>query len=254
MPVQDLEPEIDQLSAKYEKASTLISTIIAGVVAAEAVDLAARIAEALTKIAFILQELASLTVEWIRIAAARAYRIGLLEAANSMRLDNSEQQVREWSQDNVHSSTLDSMAQDLQDDLTHTREGMNRDVKHSMREVFRGALSKTLGGNIRLGDDGLFFTDRSGRKWKPGAYVKMLLKTHMVNIINTATAYAGLVLDSPGVDITDGLSGDTDEPCLDANGEVWSVSYFLAHPFEHPNCTRRGRLKPAGWVGELDRE
>jgi len=40
------------------------------------------------------------------------------------------------------------------------------------------------------------------------------------------------------VEILDNGDDDDDDACKVANGQVWSVDYFEAHPLEHPNCTR----------------
>lgn len=40
------------------------------------------------------------------------------------------------------------------------------------------------------------------------------------------------------VQILDNGLTDDDEPCQVANGQIWSLAYFEAHPLEHPNCTR----------------
>lgn len=31
---------------------------------------------------------------------------------------------------------------------------------------------------------------------------------------------------------------DDDQPCIDANGAIWTLQYAERHPLEHPNCTR----------------
>jgi HK97 family phage portal protein len=33
--------------------------------------------------------------------------------------------------------------------------------------------------------------------------------------------------------------GDSDKPCRDADGKLWTIEYARAHPSEHPNCRRR---------------
>jgi len=33
--------------------------------------------------------------------------------------------------------------------------------------------------------------------------------------------------------------GDHDEKCDRAHGQIWSITYALAHPIQHPNCVRR---------------
>ncbi len=32
--------------------------------------------------------------------------------------------------------------------------------------------------------------------------------------------------------------GDGDEPCALADGQIWSIEYFMANALEHPNCER----------------
>ena len=38
--------------------------------------------------------------------------------------------------------------------------------------------------------------------------------------------------------VFDNGAGDEDQPCIDANGQVWTLEEMQANPLEHPNCTR----------------
>ena len=40
------------------------------------------------------------------------------------------------------------------------------------------------------------------------------------------------------VEILDNGAEDDDDACQIANGQIWSVDYFEAHPLEHPQCSR----------------
>ncbi len=40
------------------------------------------------------------------------------------------------------------------------------------------------------------------------------------------------------VEVFDGDEPETDQPCKDANGEIWTLAQANANPLEHPNCQR----------------
>ncbi len=45
--------------------------------------------------------------------------------------------------------------------------------------------------------------------------------------------------------IADGIDGeDTDEPCLEANGQTWTLEQYQSRILEHPNCTRNATPVP----------
>ena len=100
---------------------------------------------------------------------------------------------------------------------------------------------------------GIAFTDRGGRRWKPGHYARTVLYTHVASVLNTGTALTAAELGSPGVRISDGGPGDVDEPCKRANGQAWSLAYWLANLIEHPSCRRSGVPLSPRYTGELDR-
>lgn len=47
-----------------------------------------------------------------------------------------------------------------------------------------------------------------------------------------------LGMHQAGVQNVEVHDGDDDEECAAANGQVWPVSYALANPVAHPNCSR----------------
>lgn len=55
---------------------------------------------------------------------------------------------------------------------------------------------------------------------------------------NTATVERYREAGVSKVEILDNGLADDDEPCQEANGQIWSLAYFADHPLEHPNCTR----------------
>jgi len=40
------------------------------------------------------------------------------------------------------------------------------------------------------------------------------------------------------VEILDGGADDSAPACNLANGQIWTVANFEAHPLQHPNCSR----------------
>lgn len=55
---------------------------------------------------------------------------------------------------------------------------------------------------------------------------------------NTATAERYKDAGVTAVEILDGGSQDSAPACELANGQIWTVELFEAHPMQHPNCTR----------------
>lgn len=54
---------------------------------------------------------------------------------------------------------------------------------------------------------------------------------------NQAAAFGYTASGYNYVEISD---GDSDSACAAADGQIWSVEYWLANPIEHPNCERSG--------------
>jgi HK97 family phage portal protein len=67
---------------------------------------------------------------------------------------------------------------------------------------------------------------------------RTIARSELGDAQNAATAQR---YQRAGVDqvlIMDDGAGDEDEPCVLANGQIWTVDYFNNNRLEHPNCTR----------------
>lgn len=51
---------------------------------------------------------------------------------------------------------------------------------------------------------------------------------------------AGVGYLASGYNYVEISDGDGDAECAAADGQIWSVAYWLANPIEHPNCERSG--------------
>lgn len=90
-----------------------------------------------------------------------------------------------------------------------------------------------------LKERGTKFLNRLNRGTRASAHVRTVLGDAVVDAYNAAQLYRGAAMGCHGVLVQDALLGpETDEPCLRADGELWSIRYALAHKKEHPNCTR----------------
>lgn len=257
---EDFDPAIEDLTARFERAELLIAAALGGVgVGATARELreASRIIEA------ILATLLAETVAWIERYVPEMYRQGAEEAARSMVLATPGEVARNLLRSDAHLQSLDALARNLLDDMARTTEYVNRDAKRTLREIGRRQLTKAMARTnpaaripdfrAEMEEQGVKFVDRSGRRWSMSRYAEMSLRTQSAVILNAGAGNAALELGSPGVAISDGGPGDVDEPCRVANGQVWSVAYWLAHLIEHPNCRRSGAPKSPAWRGVLDR-
>lgn len=66
-------------------------------------------------------------------------------------------------------------------------------------------------------------------------------RSRAATIARTETGYAvnhGAAFNyrQNGFDYVEIADGDSDEECAEADGQIWSIDYFLANALEHPNC------------------
>jgi hypothetical protein len=260
MPLEDLDPAVDELVERWELAEAAIAAILAGVAAGAS---AGQLRDAATRIAEILAALLLETTRWIEHYAPEAYRLGARDAAISMALELPREAAREVVDSDTHRLNLQLLAQDLTDDVARATDHINRDAKRILRGIAKRQLQKAMArGNplarvpdfrAEMEEQGIAFVDRSGRRWKPSTYGRMLLLTHSAIILNAGVVNTAMEFGSPGIRISDGGPGDVDEPCRRANGQHWGVGYALTHPIEHPQCRRGFSPLPRSWQGELDK-
>lgn len=189
-------------------------------------------------------ELLDAAREWIEAVLPRAYREGATDPTTS----------------EEHVDGVELLIEDAVADVGGAIENITRDTERALREVARRNLAMRLSkeGPRQATDEQRFdipdvaFVDRAGKRWGPEAYARMVVEHHLVKARNTGVANAAMEVGSPGIRISDGT--EYDDPCREANGQIWSVAYFLAHPLQHPNCTRIGIPLDADWQGALDRE
>jgi HK97 family phage portal protein len=67
---------------------------------------------------------------------------------------------------------------------------------------------------------------------------RTIARTELGNAQNEAAAKRYGAAGVEKVEILDNGSDDDDEECKVANGQIWSLAYFMEHTLEHPNCTR----------------
>lgn len=260
MPLEDFDPAIDDLTARFERAEILVAGILGGVAAGAT---AQQLAQAQRQVAAVLQNLLTECVRWIETTIPAAYRDGAEQAAKDMVLRLPRGVFEERLRQPVHIITLQSLAEGLLDDMAAATENMGRDAKKTLREIGRRQLQKALARTnpvarvpdfrAELGEQGIAFVDRANRRWRPSVYAKTVLLTQTGSILNAGNLNTALMFGSPGVAVSDGGPGDVDEPCRIANGQVWSIAYALAHPLEHPRCRRSFAAKSPAWRGTLDK-
>jgi hypothetical protein len=199
--------------------------------------------------------LLALVSAWVAENVPRIYVAGIVDALTDLGLPLSE------GLDPIHDGIADSLELDLLEALFASVSQLEQHGGSRLREMERNDARQSLAANLASTPAELprtepppFFVDRGGRKWSFGRYATMIARDAVTDIRNTAIGMVGAAVNSPGVRISDGLRADSDQPCLDADGQAWSIQYFLANTKEHPNCVRRGRLLPRNWTGDLDRE
>lgn len=251
---EDFDPEIDELAEDHEEAeAAMLAAILAYLSGTYTVQ------QAISALANIADALATAALDWIEDVMPRVYEDGAREAREALGASETGELGSE------HQELLEISQRRLERDLEAVSETMARDAQNALDEIARRNIETMMarGRNARpqaremakeMEERGIRFTDRSGRRWKPRSYATMLLRTAAVDISNTANLATAASLGSPGVRVFDGGPGDVDTPCIEANGQRWSVPYALAHKLEHPNCRRAFAPLPGTFSGKLDRE
>ncbi len=278
--VEDFEPEAEELVSRFERAEIVIGTILAGLAVASTPK---ALADAAKLILDIEAALFSACVAYARLQIAPIYLAGMSNAVESMKIlegptqDELREQVARMARSSEHRQTVELETSGLQDDLTNATANMSRDAKGVLREIAARRIREALNQGNPIGEvaefrreieereeeipevqkvreRGVRFIDRSGREWKPSRYARMVLLTATADTLNVGHINTAIELGSPGVAVSDGGPTDNDQPCLDANGQTWSLAYASQNRIEHPNCRRAFAALPRSFSGRLDRE
>lgn len=258
MPHEDFDPEIEQLASAHEKAeATMLQLILAYLTGRATYE------QATQGIGQIAEALAGASAEWVQGVLPRIYADGMDTAQEALQGDEDGPQQPPNTQ--AHSASLRLFQEDLAADLAATTNRMNDDAKASLRNLARQQITEMMASGknaipqaremaAQMEEKGVRFTDRSGRRWKPRDYSRMVLRTKAVEVSNQANVSAAREFGSKVMRIFDGGPSDNDAPCLEANGQVWTHEYFATHLLEHPNCRRAGSPLPSTYSGKVDRE
>ena len=202
----------------------------------------------------ILSALLDALLEWVSVYGPRAYRDGAQEAAEprpgSIDLNRSE-----------HRETVQALGEEMADSARKAVSEMRDDANSQLREIARQRAMESLSTGTRpepYDAEEPRFTDRRGRKWAADDYVEMAARTFVARTRNAGHLNAAAEIGSPGVLIRDGgnpvRDGRECDPCAEADGQKWSLSYFAAHLLEHPRCRRSASALAPGMTVELDKE
>jgi hypothetical protein len=255
MSAEDYDKQVEELAAQYERAGVLMSAILVSATTPQALRAASATAQTY------LTALLSASEAWIREALPRVYLSGVGDA---LRATGDERDAREVVQAPEHREALQTLAESLLADLQNAAAQMGRDFDSALGEIRRRRIAEALasrdpvtearGMAREMRERGIKFVDRAGRRWKPKHYAETVLLTHVASVLNTGTALTAAELGSPGVRVRDGKPGQkTDEPCETANGQAWSLAFWLANLLAHPRCRRAGTPLSPRWQGTLDR-
>ncbi len=248
---KDFDPDIKRLADGHENAERGMLQAIIGMLRGSTTF---RAAEAILDA--IADTLGLASEQWTADVVPRIYADGMRTAQDALGATVDP---------TPHNVPLELLRQDLMDDLAALTEQMSRDAKAKLRQIARRQASQMMatGSNAipqaremekEMVKEGVAFTDRGGRRWKPRAYSELVLRTKAVEVSNEANVNTARQLGSAAMRIFDGGPGDVDEPCRVANGQVWSAEFFAAHLLEHPHCRRAGTPLPSTYAGKVDRE
>jgi hypothetical protein len=99
--------------------------------------------------------------------------------------------------------------------------------------------------------------DKAGRRWQPETYSRMVLRTLTGKLENAGSIQAARQVGSPGMRISDGGDppddGRSEDVCIQANGQFWSLAYAATHLLQHPNCRRAMAAMSPSDDRELDK-
>lgn len=170
-------------------------------------------------------------------------------------------------QEDVRDGYLKRLAEDLAGAVTD----MERDADAYLLEMERWRLESILAAESGGGGSGLLrkeanefrreiegrgvrVRDRAGRSWDPEKWAEMVLLTVTSELRNSGVLHRVALEGAPGVLVNDAKGGDTDGPCVEADGERWSVAYALGRKLEHPRCSRAFTPLAADDKTPLDRK
>ncbi len=254
---EDFDSLIEQLGADYDTASEVLEEVVLGYLHGDS-----QLDAADSAIDEVAADLNGRSTQWADEAVPAAFLNGADEAIRDLKFSVSADDMARQGDFAVMSSLL---RDGLLEDLAGATEQVSRDAKKKLREITRRNLETLTAGSgadldavvldmeQELAQRGIVFTDRAGRKWDPGAYSRMLLRTYLAESENTGSLITAAQLGARYVRVSDGHGMDTDEPCTQANGQVWTILYALAHKIEHPNCRRAFSPLPASYAGPVDR-
>lgn len=251
MPHEDFDKDIEELAKEFR----VTEAELLAIVAAYALQSMSQKSYASINPKLYIQiddrvmQLQKISGEWVARVVPGVYRAGMEEAIAAAETGELKDLLRNPN----HQQALNNLAATLKEDLAGATNFMGRDAKQALRNIASGNILDTLAGkkNILTGGEsmrdqmlkrGVAFIDRSGRRWDPEAYARMVLRTHTAIIMNTGHLNTAADIGSPGVRVRDGGKGDTDEPCRRANGQAWGLRYAMAHRIEHPNCFPAGTI------------
>lgn len=143
----------------------------------------------------------------------------------------------------------DLLVQEITDRLAAAARDMTDEAKRQLREIARRRLEAASLGEEGLGyaaeefrrelvERGIRVRDRAGRSQDPEAYSYMVLLNGLRDLRNAGALDAAMNEGAVGVRVSDGNGEDTDEPCVRAHGELWSLGYAMRNRMEHPWCQR----------------
>jgi hypothetical protein len=117
------------------------------------------------------------------------------------------------------------------------------EIERATREMVAGSIDKVKDvDGLKTAITGAYAlsTDRADNI----ADIEHRYNTNQIRI--AAAKQSGIV---PAVLVSDGL--EFDGPCIEANGQVWSLAYAEDHVLQHPNCRRFFTFLSQAEVDEL---
>lgn len=190
--------------------------------------------------------------EWVNMHVPEMYAEGVREGGGDPENLSAPQTVYS-----------DTMRSDVMEDIAIGIRSLNDDSRRTLRELAKFALESNLRGDslYRQANSMASFmegldikiVDRGGRRWDARAYSAMVLRTKAAEIGNAGTLNTAQELGIGTVHVFDGGPGDTDKPCMDANGQVWTTAYAMLHKTEHPNCRRSFSPTTSDYDGPVHR-
>lgn len=238
----DRDP-LDELRASFLAAEEYIAALVHGIAVAPEVARAIRLARARAAGEFVGQVAAALRREsrdYLRQHMPAVYLQGMVHAAQTA----PTAVPLEWTL--LHKRAVSILVADTFADVAAATRYMQRQAKAAIRDAAkaealrqvttgRGNRAERLAAELELRAV-TAFRDRAGRKWRLSRYADMVLRTKRQAAYNTGAVLRHQQQGTPGMRIVDGTRDD--EACKRANRRTCSLKWALAHPLEHPNCTR----------------